>query len=717
MTKLSRRRLLIALGWSAAGITVAAGGATWALMPVLPPRNAPDAADAAAWISLRPDGTYQMLSSRVEMGQGISVGLRQVAAGELGVDISRVTLVQPDTALIPVARATVGSDAMRESGVLVAKAAAALANAIVNEAARRLGRPVAHLSLTAEGVMENGAKLIGLAEIAAGPPLLVTADAVEAAAPRLAKGRDGESEVGRPHPTHDIDAIVAGSRPVYTDDIRLPGMVFGAVIRPETLGGRIVSIDASACREVPGFLGLFRDGDFAGIVATRRGALAQAYDLLAVEEEDGPAATSADITAAVDIHGKTGSFEHRLVDIGDVGDGDFDIDLTLTVPLAAHASIEPRTAVARFDGASGLEVWTGTQDPFFVRDSLAHEFGLAPENVVVHAMRIGGGFGARTIVAAEMDAARLAKLCGRPVKLQWSRRDEFRAGFHRPPSSHRIRLSADADGRISRWHHGFRSGHVIFTSAAMGPGLQFATSFIADPGSSRGAVPPYAAGAMRVEFDDVRLPVKTGPWRGLGAAPNHWAVETAMDALARARGIDPLDLRLGAIAPEHARLKAVVEAVAAMSNWRGRPEPASGEGFGLACGIYKDMSYAAAVARVMRRDDGFRVTKLWCAHDCGLVINPDQVRAQIEGNLVWGIGMALTEELPVAEGRIAAESFFDYRLPVFSEVPEIEIKLIDSREAPSGAGETAIVCATASITNAIAMLTGETVRALPVRGL
>jgi CO/xanthine dehydrogenase Mo-binding subunit len=403
-----------------------------------------------------------------------------------------------------------------------------------------------------------------------------------------------------------------------------------------------------------------------------------------------------------------------MAETGDVGEGGFDVDLTLTVPLAAHASIEPRMAVARFDSGGGLEVWTGTQDPFFVRDTLAHEFGLAPAAVVVHGMRIGGGFGARTIVAAEMDAARLARLCGRPVKVQWSRIDEFRAGFHRPPSSHRIRLSADADGRITRWRHGFRSGHVIFTSAAMGPGLQFATSFIADPGSARGAIPPYSAEAMRVEFDDVRLPVMTGPWRGLGAAPNHWASETAMDALARARGIDPLDLRLAAIAPQNARLRTVVEEVAEMSGWRSRPDPSSGEGFGLACGIYKAMSYAAAVARLVRHGDGFRVTKLWCAHDCGLVVYPDQVRAQIEGNLVWGIGMALTEELTVADGRIAAESFFDYQMPVFSQVPEIEIRLVDTDDPPSGAGETAIVCA-AAITNAIAALTGEPVRALPAR--
>jgi isoquinoline 1-oxidoreductase beta subunit len=715
MPGLSRRRILIALGWSAAGITVAAGGAAWALIPTLPPRNAPTHSDAATWLSLRPDGVFELYSSRAEMGQGISIGLRQVAADELGVVVELVRLVQPDTRLIPVARSTVGSDAMRETGLIVAHAAAALAGAVLAEAARRLGRPVEELRLTGDGIAADGSTVLSFTELGTGTPLLVTAEDVEIATPRLLARPAGRREVGRSHPTHDIDAIVTGSRELYADDIRLPGMVFGAVVRTQTLHGRIRAIDASACKSVPGFLGLHRDGDFAGVVATRRGALAQAMGVLVVEEDEGAAIDTAGLAGMVDVGGAAGSLEHSVVDTGDIGDGPFDVDLTLAVPLAAHASIEPRTAVARFGAHGGLEVWTGTQDPFFVRDSLADAFGLGREEVVVHGMRMGGGFGARTIVAAEMDAARLAKLCGRPVKVQWSRSDEFRAGFHRPPSSHRIRLSADSAGRIARWHHAFRSGHIIFTSAGMGPGLQFATSFVADPGVPRGSIPPYAADATRVEFEDVRLPVKTGPWRGLGAAANSWAVETGIDALARAKGIDPLEMRLRSIPPEHARLSAVLSAATEMAGWTARPKDSSHEGWGLACGIYKDMSYAAAVARVTRAEAGYKVTGLWCAHDCGLVINPDQVRAQVEGNLVWGIGMALKEELLVDDGRILPESFFDYPMPVLSDVPEIEVRLIEGGAEPTGAGETAIVCGAAAVTNAIAAMTGRTVTALPAR--
>lgn len=712
MRKISRRRLLKALGWSAAGITAVAGGATLALMPVLPPRNGPTAADAAAWISLRPDGRIRLLSTRTEMGQGISMGLRQLAADELGVDVDRIDLVLPDTSLIPVARSTVSSDAMRETGPLVARAAAALSNAILSEAAARLAHPATDLVIGPTGVGDRNGILLSFEALGSGAPVMVTDKDVQAATPKFANRKGGRRVVGRPFATHDIDAIVTGSRPLYADDIRLDTMVFGTVIRPRTLGGRVLSVDVSGAAAVPGFIGLYHEGDFVGIVASRRGALAEALDRLSVSEEEGISFSSADVADMVNV-AAAGQLEHTVLGTGDLKDGSFDIDITVSVPLAAHASIEPRTAVAGFrDG--GLEVWTGTQDPFFVRNTLAAAFGLSRDAVVVHAMRIGGGFGARTIVAAEMEAATLAKLCGRPVKVQWTRRDEFQAGFHRPPSSHSIRAAADETGRISRWHHIFRSGHVIFTSAAMGPGLQLATSFVPDPGVARGAVPPYHADASHVAFEDVRIPVKTGPWRGLGAAANHWAMETAIDALARAKGVDPLEMRLRSLAPDHARLRAVLEAAAAMANWTSR-SGGNDEAMGLACGIYKEMSYAAAVARVARTVDGYRVTKLWCAHDCGLVINPDQVRAQIEGNLVWGIGMALREELIVERGQILAESYFDYTIPVLSDVPEIEIRLIEGSPMPSGAGETAIVCATAAITNAIATMTGATQTRLPVR--
>ena len=262
------------------------------------------------------------------------------------------------------------------------------------------------------------------------------------------------------------------------------------------------------------------DGDFAGLIASRRGTLAQAMSVLAVEEEEGPDIDSAALGRMVDAASASGALEHSVLDAGDTSSGPVDVDLTLAVPLAAHASIEPRTAVARFGDDGDLDVWTGTQDPFFVRDSLADAFGLGRDKVVVHGMRMGGGFGARTIVAAEMEAARLAKLCGRPVKVQWSRSDEFRAGFHRPPSSHRIRLSADAAGRITNWHHAFPARGTSSFTASGDQRTQFPTSSSPTRASAPHSIPPLRGECHRVPVQS-RLPVRDRSLAGLGSAANN----------------------------------------------------------------------------------------------------------------------------------------------------------------------------------------------------
>lgn len=715
MTALSRRTLLKALGWSAAGITVLGVGGCG--LPVLPPRNDPTAEDAAAWISLRPEGHFEIYSPRAEMGQGIATAFCQIAAEELDVEMNQVRLVNPDTALVPVSRATVGSDSIRHYGPLMAQAAAALAQAVRQQAAARLGVDVRAVSLSPDGATVEGQPTLPFAALAAHPAIVVTTEDMEAATPRSLAPGAKRRVVGRPLPTPAIRTVVTADSPLYADDIRLPGMLFGAILRSDGLGGGLDSIDDAACRKLPGYIGLVRGDGWTGILAERRGALAEALTRVTQQDDYATESSDATIAAALDIDAGLagGDLEHVLADDGAMDASGFDIDLRLDTPLAAHAAIEPRTAVARFDEDGRLEVWTGTQDAFYVRKTLMQEFDLPEDRVVVHGMRIGGGFGGRVLVAAELDAARLARHSGRPVKVQWSRRDEFRAGYHRQPSSHRIRATANADGRITHWWHAFRAGHVIFTSAAMGPGLQFATSFVADFGTARGALAPYAAANKRVEFEDVRLPVATGAWRGLGAGPNCWAIEVAVDALARQRGIDPIAFRLANMADEHPRLAAVLRKVAEMSDWEGESgHDTNGSALGVACGIYKEMSYAAAVARVERTESGYRVVRFWCAQDCGLVINPDQVRAQIEGNLVWGIGMALSDRLRVEDGRIVGESFFDYDLPRYAEVPDMDIALIEGGPEPTGAAETAIVCGAGAITNAIAQLTGTTVSALPV---
>lgn len=662
---MSRRSLFAHATRLAAGVTVFAAAPACAFhpLPALPTRSMPPAEARIAWLRLRPDGRVQLLLPRQEMGQGISIGLRQIVAEELGWELERVEAVLPDTASIAPVKSTVGSDSMKDFAEPVARAAA-----LLREHLRSGG--------TATELHDKG------------QPVILRSLHVDG----------GRRHVGRSQRTERIADIVTG-KPLYAGDIRLPGMLFGLML-PAGADLRELS---------PGLRQVELSDDRRGLLSDHPGPL---HGTVPERPETNRSMPDLDIDAAL----QRGRLEHRLRSDTVSTDTAWTLDRRYDIPFAAHAQIEPRAAVAQWhsrDAAVELEIWTGTQDAFFVRETLARQFGLSAERVLVHACRIGGGFGARTIVRQELEAALLAQAAGRPVKVQWSRAREFVDGFHRPPSSHRIRARLDTQGRITDWWHGFCSGHVIFTSAAMPRWMQAVTSFVKDPGVARGALPPYAAARMRVEFSDLRLPVDTGPWRGLGAGPNGFAIESAIDELAQIAGQDALQFRLANLDPLHGRLRACLEAVRDLSGWS-TSAPLAGTGRGIACGIYKESSYAAVVAEVQVASDGVaRVTHLWCAQDSGLVINPDQVRAQIEGNLLWGLGMVLTERLPIEGGRVAAYTFADYPIPTMDAMPALDIALIEPPgTAPSGAGETAMV-AVAAITNAIAAATGRRVLTLP----
>lgn len=667
MTVMSRRTLVAHAARIAAGITVFAAAPACAFnpLPALPTRDMPPAEARIAWLRLLPDGRVQLLLPRQEMGQGISIALRQIVAEELEYELERIEAVLPDTGSIAPVKSTVGSDSMKDFAEPVARAAALLREHLLSGS-------------TAAEIRDQGQPLILRSLRNDGGPRRV---------------------VGQNQPTESIAEIVSG-KPLYAGDIRLPGMLFGLVL---PAGAELRELS-------PGL----RRVDLAD---GRRGLLSDHPGPLHAVTLDRPETPRSMPDLDIDTVMHRGRLEHRLRNDAVATDGGRTFDRRYDIPFAAHAQIEPRAAVAQWhsrDAAIRLEVWTGTQDAFFVRETLARAFGLPADRVLVHACRIGGGFGARTIVRQELEAALLAQAAGRPVKVQWSRAAEFIEGFHRPPSSHRIRARLDAEGRIADWWHGFCSGHVIFTSAAMPRWMQAVTSFVKDPGVARGALPPYAAARMRVEFSDLRLPVDTGPWRGLGAGPNGFAIESAIDELAQIAGQDPVRFRLANLDPQHGRLKACLEAVRDLSGWE--TTTPSGTGRGVACGIYKESSYAAVVAGVQVTKDGsVKVTHLWCAQDSGLVINPDQVRAQIEGNLLWGLGMVLTEKLPIEGGRVAAYTFADYPIPTMDAMPAIDIALLEPPGAPpSGAGETAMV-AVAAITNAIAAATGRRVLTLPYR--
>lgn len=686
----SRRRFL-QLG--ASGLTVAVvPSLTGCALPVIPKRPQPSLQDALGWVR-HVDGRTTLIIPRVEMGQNILTALKQVVCLEMGVAWDTVDAHLHSTSTIGRVRATVGSDSVKDFALPLAQACATMRDALAS------GQTQGQLTVIERPVDQL----------------------------RFLQARSPQPT--GPHlPMEQAAAIVRGD-PLYVADVRRPGMLFGRVLRapvsPE-LRSRPGAMNEAAARALPGFVALVRDpllsmsnSEGVGIVTRTPGALDRVEQTLALAWQIDGGFGQSTIDAAIDIDRRLARSPRRSHQVHDdnIDTNDaWDVDLRIDVPLAAHAAIEPRAAVAEFDAQGHLQLWVGSQDVFYQRDVVAKRLGLSEEQIQVHGQRVGGAFGGKTICTVELEAAVLARTAKAPVKVQWSRAQEFKHGFHRPPSSHRIRVRLK-EGRLQDWWHSFASSHILLTSAAAPPWLQLVTHVIGDMGVARGATLPYRAKARRAEFDLERVPVHTGPWRGLGAGPNVFALESAMDECARVAAADPVQFRLDHI--DDPRLADVLRMAikAAESNEATAASTQTKRGRGVACGIYKERSYAAVVADVQvdPATGAVRVLHMWCAHDCGNVINADQVRAQCEGNLVWGLGMALIEQLPVGTSEVAAMNFGDSPIPRIGDVPPLQVLLVESTAPPSGAGETAIVASAAAIANAIRDAVGVRPTRLPVR--
>ena len=690
---MKRRQFLAAAG--AGVLTVTLAGCS--LVPVIPKRPTSTANDALGWIR-HENGRYTLWLPSAEMGQQISAAMQGLAAAELGVPPAQVHLQLPSTRHIARVRATVGSASVQDFALPLARACATLREALAQ------GRTTGTLA-----------------------PRDIPASALRSLQARTGAAKEAAAAPGQLH------ALVTG-RPLFAGDTRLPGLLYGRVLRAPMsaeITSRPQAWDETAARADPACVAVVQHPRLArmgslglGIVARTPSALDRIEAALAVQwqVEDGSAFEQAAIDERIDIdtHLRRGALQHRLRKDDPPTDTAWTLDLRMDVPLAAHAPIEPRSATAHWlaaaDQGIALKVWAGTQDLFYMRDVLARQLGLDAERIEVQACRIGGGFGGRTLCTVELEAAVLAQAAGAPVKVQWSRAQEFAQGFQRPPSSHRVRARVQG-GRITHWWHALASSHILFTPAAMPVWMQTLADLAGDSGVARGAQMPYDVPQQRIEFTAQRLPVHTGPWRGLGAGPNTLVVESTMDECARHVGADPLDWRL-----QHttdARLAQVLRSAAAESRWSERPasDATTLRGRGIAGGIYKGVSYAAAVAdvEVQRATGQVRVTALWCAHAVRLQHQAAVVRAQSEGNLVWCVGMVLHEKLPVARSGVAAASFADYPLPRMGDIPPLHVHLIDSSAPPTGAGETAMVAGAGAIANALRDATGVRFARLPVR--
>ena len=719
----SRRRFLKATGWVAAGVTVVyLVGRRY--VPVLPSSSSPGPDDGVAWLQVRGDGRIAMLSPAHELGQGSSTGLAQIAAEELNVAVDDVAVSFPSTRDVSRMRFTTGSQAIALHARPVARAAAALREDLRRRAAGLIGVEPASLTDAPGGFAAADGRTLAYADIVRGEPVVLDAGKLPEARLYTFDAVRPHRLIGRAAPLVQARDVVTG-RPVFTADLRLPDMVYGRAVQSPVAGARITAVDVGRARAVPGVVEVVVDRarHFVGVVAATPSAVGRALAEVKVTWDRPTAFTATDIDRLIDVDRALGAgrLEHRIVDDDLAAAVAWGVDLRVDLPILHHAAQEPRSAVVRFgerDGVEVVDIWTGSQDVFVNQKKAAAELGWSVDRVAVHAMRVGGAFGGRALYDVVRDALLLGLAVRRPIKVEWSRADEFVADRTRPPSSHRVRIGADARGRITDWWHAAVSGHVLLTEILAPPWLLPPLRLaIADFGATRGIEAPYAATRRRIELSDVELPIHVGQWRSLGATPNNIAIEMAIDELALRLGHDPVALRLANLAPDKARLSACLAKVRELCEARPRP-PQAGFGRGYAAGIYHDHSYVAVAfdVAVDRAAGEVRVVRACCAQDTGLAVNPDQISAQIEGCIMMAIGQVLMEAAPIGRGGIAARRFGDYPTPTLGHTPEIEIAILsDPAVAPAGVGETALVAAVPALANAIRDATGYRPTRLPIR--
>ena len=721
MVSVSRRKFLIATGWVAGGVTglYALGKHAVAVAPTI---IFPDDTSGAAWVQIRPGGVCHMFFPRIDMGQNANTGLAQIVAEELNIDVADIQGVQPSTSDVPPLAVTAGSMSLTAFSRPLAVAAATLREGLRDRAAAKLGEPVTAVLDDVGGFQTADLRKVSYADLVDGAGLMIEREADQSVPELYAFNSSRQKkQVGHSKRPLGIRDLVTGGR-VYTADVPVAGVLYGRALQPPVRNAQIASLDTTGVKAIPGLVTLVEEDDFVGVVCTTPSAVDKAMAQIHVTWDLQQPINEEEINRLIDVDAKmaAGDLEHILQDKAHQPNVDWSIDLRFDVQVQTHAAQEPRAAIARFNDAGAehrLEIWTGTQDPFGMQRFASMDTGLSEAEVVIYPQRLGGGFGGREHYEVERDAVKLARAVGRPVKVQWTRADEFMASRSRPASAHRVRIASAEQGNLTHWWYGYVTGHVVFARERL-PGwlLPFAR-LSDDSGVVKGALAPYQAAHQRVECEDVDLPIDLGVWRSLNGASAIFAIESAMDELAVLQGKDPVAFKIAQMQGEQPRLAHCLATVRKLSASQPLPDGA-GYGRGFACGIYDGRCFVAVSADVFvdEVNQQIKVLHLCCAQDVGMAVNPDQLRAQIESNLVWSIGMALFERFEVDDNTIQSSNFDNYTIPRMRDVPSMDVEIIDQPSLPpTGAGEVALVAGPPAIANAIRDASGFRALKLPIR--
>jgi CO/xanthine dehydrogenase Mo-binding subunit len=667
------------------------------------------------WIAIEPDGTVVAYSGKVETGTGVRTALAQIVAEELDAPLERVRLVMGDTGRAPDEGYTAGSMTVRMGGEQLRKAAAEARLALLERAAEVLGAPREQLEAHDGVISVRGEpeRSVSYGQLQGGRPF---ARQISGTAPL--KRPQEYRVVGSDARRVDLAGKFTGE-PSFVHDLRLPGMLHGRVVRARRPGARVLSVDESAVRNAQ----IVRLGNFVGVVAEREEQAIKAAEQLQVTWEE--TADLPPMERLYDWMRAQPATEHVVAESRDAESAlrgaARRVHAVYEQPFQAHASIGPSCAVAEEkDGM--LTVWASSGGVYPLRDALADLLGMPAERIRVIHMEGAGAYGQNGSEDVAADAALLARAVGGPVRVQWSRRDEFIGEPKAAPMVMEVTAGLDDDGRIVAWRYEVWSpSHTNRPRTALGLLAGRETREQAPPpaapyfmGGARNAPTNYALPNQRVMIHSLaEAPLRTSSMRSLGGVGNTFANESFMDELASAAEMDPLAFRLRHL--DDPRGRDALEAAARTAGW-GEALPA-GEGRGLSFARYEnDQAYVATVAHVAvdEATGEVRVRRIVVAHDCGLIVNPDGVRNQVEGNVIQALSRTLKEEVRFDAGGQTTVDWEDYPILTFSESPELEITLINRPDEPSlGAGEPATVTVAAAVANAVYAATRARLRRVP----
>lgn len=704
-----------------------------------------------AFLRLDPDGTVTLLVGRPEMGQGVRSGLPRIVAAEMDADWSRVRLEQADLDEKYGDQYGGGSNSTQHDFTRLRQAGAAARQLLLHAAARQWRVPVGELHTQSGRVVHGDVRSVDYGALA------TAAHALAAKEPALLEDaaklplRDPREVLllGKPMRQLDVPDIVTGHIR-FGLDVRVPGMRFAVVTRSPTLGARVSAIDAREARAIPGVSAVVPiDADAladlggncpkppngVAVVADSTWTALQARERLRIDWTNGPGANESTSALAAQARRLARQTPARVLRT----DGDVDaalrratrtLDVVYEQPLVAHAQMEPVSCTA-WCQADRCELWAPTQDPAAARDAAAKVSGLAASQIVVHPLRMGGGFGRRYYHDMVVEAVVVSRAVGAPVQVVWTREDDMRHGFYRPGSLHRMRGGIDERGRPIAWE-------VHLVNASRGEFLRWtlpagATEFPAGADLGRYDLPVGLVGNLRLQASKISTPIPRGQWRSIEEFNNVFATQCFLDELAHLAGRDPLEMQLELLGPprqlpydddpaykwDTGRLARVLRTAAERASWR-TPLPA-GHGRGIACS-YANEAYAAMVAEVVMDGRHLRITRYVCAVDCGLVVNPSGVEAQVQGSVMFGLSAALHQEITVEHGAVVQGSFNDFPLLRIGEAPAVEVRIVggggvfgEASGPPLGAGEMAVPPVAPALANAIFAASGQRLRRLPLR--